>query len=125
MNMVIMKNTNLEQALEMSLFTWLIAVLLGVIIVILEKVFQRSKTSKQNLYQLALLILAPYTILTGCMWLYYFTLVLCLPFYALQLFFVWKLYLLKPKRNIFLMIVGMTFLTLFTSFLSALFFDVI
>ncbi|HZH87129.1 MAG TPA: hypothetical protein VFD77_07425 [Brumimicrobium sp.] len=117
-------NTNLQQALEMSLYTWAIAIFIGVLIFLIAYQL-KSTTSKQNLYQFSILLLAPYTIVTGFMWFYYFTIVLCLPFFVLQLFLTWNLYRLKPSGNIVFVLVILIGLTILFSLLAAWFFGII
>lgn len=117
-------NTNLQQAFEMSLYTWAIAIFIGVLIFLIAYQL-KSTTSKQNLYQYSILLLAPYTIITGFMWFYYFTIILCLPFFALQLFLTWNLYRLKPSGNIVFVVVILIGLTILFSLLAAWFFGII
>jgi|SRR5690554_1104599 len=118
--MIDTSNKNLEEALEMSIYTWALAVFIGFAIFLIGNQF-KSKTSKQNLYQISILLIAPFTLITGLMWVYYFTLVLCLPFYVLQLVLTWKLYRLKPSGKIVIVTFVLAGLTLLFSFLAAWF----
>ena|SRR5690554_275402 len=118
--MIDTSNKNLEEALEMSIYTWALAVFIGFTIFLIGNQL-KSKASKHNLYQISIFLLAPFTLITGLMWMYYFTLVLCLPFYVLQLVLTWRLYRLKPSRRIITVTLILAGLTLLFSFLSAWF----
>ncbi len=118
--MIDTSNKNLEEALEMSVYTWILALFIGFTIFLIGNQL-KSKASKHNLYQISIFLLAPFTLITGLMWMYYFTLVLCLPFYVLQLVLTWRLYRLKSSRRIITVTLILAGLTLLFSFLSAWF----
>lgn len=120
-----MVNTNLQQALQMSGYTWGVAVLLGVFILLFAHLKMKSLDSKLQLYQISIIILAPYTLITGLLWFYYFTLVLCLPFFVLQLLFTIQFYRLNPSNKMNRLFIGLAISTVVFSISSALFFGII
>lgn len=117
-------NTNLHQALEMSLYTWGVAVFIAIVILFIGSQIKQKET-EVRIYQISILMLIPYTFITGMMWLYYFTLVLCVPFFVLQLVLIWRLYRLKLSEKLVSISLVLSGVTLLFSLFSAWFFGIV
>lgn len=116
--------SNLQQSFEMSAYTWAIAFVLGVLIFFLGQFKTKTSESKQKVYQMAIAFLVPYTFLTGWLWFYYFTLVLCVPFLVLQLVFTFQLYRINPYNKQLRLFFGFATLTVLTSLFAAYLFGI-
>src|SRR5690554_4337918 len=92
-------NTNLSQALKMSIYTWGLAILIGVLVLFFEHLKLKTVAAKSQFYQIAIVLLTSYTLVTGLIWFYYFTLILFVPFFVLQLLLIFKFYRLNPLNR--------------------------
>lgn len=74
----------------MSLYVWAGTVVLAVIVLLLER-YVVAPAYKSMFYTVFTFSIAVYTIATSWLWFYYFTLVLFVPVFVLQLLLTWRL----------------------------------
>ncbi len=120
-----LSNTNLQQAIEMSVYPWAFALGLSGLVLLIDHFKLKNVRGKQKFYQILIFLIVPYTMVTSCLWLYYFTIVLCIPFFLFQLFLTWKFHRVNSLSKMNRLFKILAFLTLINTLSSAWFFGII
>ncbi len=122
---LIIQNSNLQQAFEMSIYTWSAAVILGLCVWLFAQFILKTNLQRLKLYTVVACSTGVYTMMTGTLWFYYFAILLCLPFFVLLLFFTWQLFKLDSKALGTRIARGLVVSTIVMSVLAAWFFGML
>jgi hypothetical protein len=92
--MLTIKTNNLQQAFEMSVHTWTAVCIIGLASWLLARYVLKLPEQRVKFYSVLAIFTGVYATITSTLWLYYFNVLLCFPFFALLLFFIvqlWKI----------------------------------
>lgn len=84
-------NSNLQQALHMSMYTGFLAIFAGFCMELLARYSYKDKSKLYYLYFLLAIVIGAYTAVSSMLWLYYFNIVLSLPAFFFLIFIYYKL----------------------------------
>lgn len=123
--MFFIKSSNLQQAFEMSVYTWAAALLLGIGVWLVTTYVLKTSERRVKMVTVVAIITGVYTAITSTMWFYYFNVMLCLPFFALLLFVTWQLWKLDRKTLGAKIALGLVIITAFIYLLAGWFFGML
>lgn len=121
-NSLIIQTSNLQQAFEMSIYTWSVALILGVVIWLLARYLFQNKLHRYRFFAICAIVVGAYTAVTSMIWLYYFNLVLAVPAYFLLHFICYSLHVLHRGGLGLRLAIGCSIATMFFSLFGAWFF---